>query len=69
MPRDCWVEDWEREAIVDWCAEYPLPGYRRCCYMMMDAGLVAASPSPRFRTLADSDLPEVPRSDGAEDLG
>mgnify|MGYP001140981465 CR=1 FL=1 len=45
MPRDFWLEDWERRAIADFCAEHPLDGYRRCCYVMMDAGRVAVSPA------------------------
>ena len=55
MPRDFWIEEWEKRAIVDFYAEHPLDGYRRCCYMMMDAGLVAVSPSTVYRVLADAD--------------
>lgn len=55
MPRDFWIEDWERQVIVAFYAEHPLDGYRRCCYMMMDAGLVAVSPSTVYRVLAGAD--------------
>lgn len=56
MPRDFWLEDWERRAIADFCAEHPLDGYRRCCYMMMDAGLVAVSPATVYRVLKEAGL-------------
>jgi len=55
VPRDFWIEDWEKQAIIDFYAEHPLDGYRRCCYMMMDAGLVAVSPSTVYRVLAQAD--------------
>lgn len=51
VPRDHWLEDWEREAIVGYFKEHPLEGYRRLTYMMMDAGIVAASPSSIYRVL------------------
>ena len=51
MPRDFWLEEWERQAIVDFYCEHPLEGYRRCCYMMIDADIVAASPATVYRTL------------------
>ena len=51
IPRDFWLEDWEREAIVDFFDRYPLEGYRRLCFMMLDADVVAASPSTVYRVL------------------
>jgi hypothetical protein len=27
-PRDCWIEDSEREAIVKFAQQFPLEGYR-----------------------------------------
>ena len=51
VPRDHWLETWEREAIVAFHAEHPLEGYRRLTYMLMDADLVAASPATVYRVL------------------
>lgn len=51
VPRDHWLEAWEREAILAFRHEHPLEGYRRLTYMMMDADLVAASPATVYRVL------------------
>jgi putative transposase len=52
VPRDHWLEAWEREAIVAFHYDHPLEGYRRLTYMMMDADVVAASPATVYRVLA-----------------
>ncbi len=44
IPRDFWLEDWERQAIVDFFGRHPLEGYRRLAFMMLAAGDVAVSP-------------------------
>ena len=51
VPRDHWLEPWEKEAIVNYHEQNPLEGYRRLTYMMMDADVVAASPSSVYRVL------------------
>jgi len=51
IPRDFWLEDWEKAAIVAFHARYPLEGYRRLTYMMLDADVVAVSPSSVYRVL------------------
>lgn len=51
VPRDHWLEDWEKRAILDFYAEHPLEGYRRLTYMMMDADIMAASPATVYRVL------------------
>ena len=51
IPRDHWLETWERQAILAFYAEHPLEGYRRLTYMLMDANLVAASPATVYRVL------------------
>lgn len=51
VPRDHWLEPWERAAIVRFRGEHPLDGYRRLSFMMIDAGVVAVSPSTVFRVL------------------
>lgn len=54
VPRDFWLEPWEKQAILDYQARYPVEGYRRLTYMMMDADVVAVSPSSVFRVLRDA---------------
>ena len=51
VPRDHWLEAWEREAIIAFHREHPLEGYRRLTYMLMDADRVAASPATVYRVL------------------
>lgn len=51
VPRDHWLEVWEREAILAFHAQHPLEGYRRLTYMLMDADRVAASPATVYRVL------------------
>lgn len=51
LPRATWLRDWERQAIVDYQLEHPREGYRRLTYMMLDADVVAASPSSVYRVL------------------
>jgi transposase InsO family protein len=51
LPRDGWLETWEKQAILDFHAHYPLEGYRRLAYMMLDADVVAVSPSSVYRVL------------------
>jgi putative transposase len=45
IPRDFWLEDWEKQAIIDFHARHPLNGYRRLCFMMLDSKIVAVGPS------------------------
>jgi len=51
VPRDHWLEAWEREAILAFSAEHRTEGYRRLTYMMMDADVVAASAATVYRVL------------------
>jgi putative transposase len=51
IPRHSWLEDWEKAAIVAFQDRYPLEGYRRLAYMMLDADVVAVSPSSVYRVL------------------
>lgn len=55
VPRDHWLEAWEREAILAFHAQHPLEGYRRLTYMLMDADRVAASPTTVYRVLKQAD--------------
>ena len=54
VPRDFWLADWEKTAILDFQLRFPLEGYRRLTYMMIDADVVAVSPSSVFRVLRDA---------------
>jgi putative transposase len=51
VPRDFWLEEWERRAILDFHDRHPLDGYRRLAFMMLDDDVVAVSPSSVYRTL------------------
>lgn len=51
VPRDHWLEAWEREAIVAFHVQHPLDGYRRLTYMMLDDDVVAVSPPSVYRVL------------------
>lgn len=56
IPRDHWLEDWEKQAILDFAQEHPLNGYRRLTYMMLDADVVAVSASSVYRVLNQAGL-------------
>jgi len=56
VPRDHWLEDSEKRAIVDYAGEHSGEGYRRLTYMMMDADVVAASPASVYRVLKSAGL-------------
>lgn len=51
VPRDHWLEAWEKQAILNFEARYPLEGYRRLAFMMLDQDAVAVSPSSVYRVL------------------
>lgn len=52
VPRDHWIESWEREAIIDYFDRHPLEGYRRLTFMMLDEDVVAVSPATSYRVLS-----------------
>ena len=56
VPRDHWIEEWERQAIIDYHCAHPLEGYRRLTFMMLDAEIVAVSPSTTYRVLSRAGL-------------
>ena len=51
IPRDWWLQEWEKRAILDFHRQFPLEGYRRLCFMMLDRDLVAVSPASVYRVL------------------
>ncbi len=51
VPRDWWLEDWEKVAILQYHDCHPLEGYRQLAFMMLDDDIVAVSPSSVYRVL------------------
>ena len=56
IPRDFWLEEGEKLAIIDFYLKHPLEGYRRLTFMMLDQDIVAVSPSSVYRVLNGADL-------------
>ncbi len=56
VPRDFWLQEWEKQAILDFYRQHPLEGYRRLTFMMLDADTVAVSPSSVWRVLSRAGL-------------
>jgi putative transposase len=56
VPRDFWLEDWEKQAIIRYHFEHPLEGYRRLAFMMLDNDIVCVSPASVYRVLSAADL-------------
>lgn len=52
IPRDHWLTEEEKQAIVDFYLQYPDEGYRRLTFMMMDRNIVAVSPATVYRVLS-----------------
>jgi len=51
IPRDFWLEDWEKRSIIRFYHEHPQEGYRRLTFMMLDQDVVAVSPATVWRVL------------------
>lgn len=56
LPKDGWLLAWEKAAIVDFALAHPGEGYRRLAWMMVDADVVAASPTSVWRVLKGAGL-------------
>jgi transposase InsO family protein len=56
IPRDFWLEQWEKQAILDFHRNHPLEGYRRLTFMMLDRDVVAVSPASVWRVLSQAGL-------------
>ena len=54
-PRDFWLEDWEKQAIIGFPSAEPAGGYRRLTLMMLDADIVAVTSSV-WRVLSQAGL-------------
>jgi len=46
------LEDWEKQAIIEFYCEHATDGYRRVTFMMLDADIVAVSPASVYRVLS-----------------
>jgi putative transposase len=56
IPRDHWLEDHEKQAIRDFHTLFPVEGYRRLTFMMLDQDVVACSPASVYRVLKEAGL-------------
>jgi hypothetical protein len=56
IPRDHWIEPQERAAIIQFARQYPLEGYRRLTFMMLDRDVAAVSPATTYRVLKAAGL-------------
>lgn len=56
IPRDHWLTDIEKEQICTFARSNPLEGYRRLTFMMLDADVVACSPTSVYRVLKAAHL-------------
>jgi transposase InsO family protein len=55
IPRDHWLTEEEKQAILAYERQYPLEGYRRLAFMMLDDDVAAASPTSVYRVLKSAD--------------
>jgi len=58
IPRDHWLGNDEKQAIIAYHDRFPLEGYRRLTFMMLDADVVACSPASVYRVLKAAGLLE-----------
>jgi putative transposase len=56
QPKDFWLTEAEKSAIIEYAKNHFESGYRRMCYEMMDADVAAVSPTTVFRILRDNGL-------------
>jgi putative transposase len=56
VPRDHWLTNDEKASIHTFARVHPLEGYRRLTFMMLDADVVACSPTSVYRVLKAANL-------------
>ena len=54
IPRNFWLEEWEKQKIISFYLGHPEDGYRRITFMMLDANVVAVSPASTYRVLKNA---------------
>jgi hypothetical protein len=74
IPRDHWLDDWEKRAVIDFYQAHPDDDYRRAAYMMMDADIVAVSRNSVYRVLHQAGVlrrwaPQLSRRKAAKLVG
>lgn len=52
QPKDHWLTESEKAAIINYYADHRQTGYRRLAYLMLDENVVAISPSSVYRVLS-----------------
>jgi len=62
VPREHWLEESEKQAIINYARQHPLEGYRTLAFMMLDADVAAVAPTTTYRVLKAADL--IGRSGG-----
>jgi len=55
MPKQHWLLQWEKEAILNFHSLHPLDGYRRLSFMMLDLEVVAVSSASVYRVLSEAE--------------
>jgi len=56
VPRDHWLLDEEKQAIIRYHFAHPLEGYRRLAFMMIDDDVAFVSPASVYRVLSAAGL-------------
>lgn len=56
IPRDHWLADWEKTAIIEFRQAHLVEGYRALTYMMLDRDIVAVAPATVYRVLLQAGL-------------
>ena len=56
VPKENWLLDWEKQAIIEYAKSNTGEGYRRLTYLMLDEDIVAVSPSSTYRVLKAAGL-------------
>lgn len=56
LPKEFWLEHWEKKAIIDFYLEHRQNGYRRLTFMMIDQNIVSVSPASTYRVLKEAGL-------------
>jgi len=69
MPRDGWLAEWEKQAIVKYHELHPLEGYRRLAFMMLDHDVAAVSPSSVYRVLKTAGRLEIENGKNLREKG
>ena len=55
IPKEIWLQENEKEAILAHYEKHPDEGYRRLAYMMLDENIAAVSPSSVYRVLKNAE--------------